>query len=566
MRQMRPAGSAVKGIGLTTCLLATMLATAGAAVAQDADPPKLPAPVLVADDDLSAALESGELSEAEYALERARSIFRLARVRAEFGNVAAPAPHEATLILRDLAARVEELSGAERKAAERLLARPPMDTGGVPIGNGWTVSEASNSPLCGGNVCVHWVTTSADAPASTDVNPANTIPDWVDLALSTWEFAWFQEIDLLGYRAPLSDLSSPEDNGGDAALDVYLDDLGPRGVFGYCTSDDPNTTAPSIFAVSAYCVVDNDYSAVQYGTEHTPQEFLEVTSAHEFHHASQFAYDWLEDYWMLEGTASNMEETVYPLIDDNVNFLRFWSPLNRPSSPLDRGGMGNSEYGSWIFWRFLEEKVAGDPTILREIWQRADAAFPGISADDYSLQAVRKELASRGLTFPEVFADFGVANRLRDYNDAAAAGYPTPPRTRTYTVGRQQRDTGWRSWRINHLATRYFAFRAGRAVSGSATLRVAVKLPRHGARATLVVFRSNGSVSTRRLRRNAAGDLHSIARFGRGEVERVELVLSNGSTRIPLSSCWNDRVQPFFSCFGRPLDDRRVFQLRATLR
>ena len=553
----------MKGLGLKACLLAILLGAATPAAAQDADPTKLPAPVVVADDDLSAALESGELSEAEYALERARSIFRLARVRAEFGNVAAPAAHDATLILRDLAARVRELSGAERKAAERLLARPPTSTGGVPIGNGWTVSEASNSPLCGANVCIHWVETSADAPALTDVSPANTFPDWVDLALLTWEDSWFQQIDVLDYRAPLSDLSSPHD-GGDAALDVYLDDLGPSSVFGYCTSDDPNANVPTVFAVSAYCVVDNDYTPLQYGTEHSPQEFLEVTSAHEFHHASQFAYDWLEDYWLLEGTAVNMEETVYPAIDDNVNFLRFWSPLSRPSSPLDRGGLGNSEYGSWIFWRFLEEKVAADPTILREIWERADAAFPGVSPDDYSLLAARKELASRGLTFPEVFADFTVANRLRDYADADTADYPIPPRTRTYTVGRRQRDTGWRTWRVNHLATRYFVFRAGSAVGGSARLRVAVKLPKHGARATLIVVRTDGSVSKRRLKRNAKGYARSSALFGPHDVRRVELVLSNGSTRI--ASCWRFPGAPTYSCLGRPLDDRRVFELRARLR
>jgi hypothetical protein len=563
MRQMRQAGSTMKGVGLTACLFAILLAAAGKAAAQDADPTKLPAPVMVADDDLSAALESGELSEAEYALERARSIFRLARVRAEFGHVAAAAAHDATLILRDLAARMRQLSGAERKAAERLLARPPIGTGGVPIGNGWTVAEAGNSPLCGANVCIHWVGRSADAPAPTDVSPANTYPDWVDLALLTWEDAWFQEVDILDYRAPLSDLSSPDD-GGDAALDVYLEDLGSDGVFGYCTSDDPNASVPTVFAVSAYCVVDNDYSPLQYGTEHSPQEFLEVTSAHEFHHASQFAYDWLEDVWLLEGTASNMEETVYPAVDDNVNFLRFWSPLSRPSSPLDRGGFGDSEYGAWIFWRFLEEKVAVDPTILREIWERADAAFPGVSPDDYSLLAVRKELASRGLTFPEVFADFAVANRLRDYDDAVVAGYPTPPRTRAYTVGRRQRDTGWRSWRINHLATRYFVFRAGRAVGGSARLRIAVKLPKHGARATLIVLRTDGSVTKRRLRQNAQGDVRGFARFGPGDVKRVELVLSNGSTRM--SSCWRFPRAPTYSCLGRPRDDRRVFELRARLR
>src|SRR5262245_66664684 len=91
-----------------------------------------------------------------------------------------------------------------------------------------------------------------------------------------------------------------------------------------------------------------------------------------------------------------MEETVYPAIDDNVNFLRFWSPLSKPSSPLDRGGFGDSEYGSWIFWRFLEEKVANDPEILRKIWERADAAVPGVSPDDYSSRSEERRVGKEG--------------------------------------------------------------------------------------------------------------------------------------------------------------------------
>jgi hypothetical protein len=551
----------MKGLSLTLCALAVLLATAGPAAAQDADPERLAAPVVVADDALADALASGELSEAEYSLERARSLFRMARVREEFGHVAAPGAHDATLVLRDLAARVDDLSATERTAALRLLARPPKNTGVVPIGNGWTVGKAADRRVCGEHVCIHWTDTSADAPSPTDSEPANGFPDWVDLALSTWENVWQQQIDVLGYRPPLDDLSSPND-GGDGKLDVYLDDLGSDFVFGYCTTDDPNADVPNLYAVSAYCVVDNDFAPVQYGDEHTPQEFLEVTSAHEFHHASQFAYDWQEDLWLMEGTASNIEETTYPDIDDNVNFLRHWSPLTRPASPLDRGGFGNSEYGSWIFWRYLEEKVAASPSILRAIWERADAAFPGISPDNYSLLAVRKELASRGLVFADVFADFGVANRLRDYVDAGA-GYPTPPLTKTYTIGRRQPDIGWRSWTIGHLATRYFAFTPGTAVGGDARLRVAVRLPAYGARATLIVVNGNGSKVTRRITPNATGYAWGRTFFARGAVKRVELVLSNGSTRM--GSCWEFFGPPAYSCLGRSLDDGRVFELRATL-
>jgi hypothetical protein len=334
-------------------------------------------------------------------------------------------------------------------------------------------------------------------------------------------------------------------------------------VFGYCASlsDDPTT--------SVYCAVDNDYAPGQFGTSQTPEGFLEVTTAHEFHHASQAGYDFWEDYWLIEGTAANMEETVYPAIDDNVTFLNLWSPLSRPASPLDRGGFGNSEYGAWIFWRFLQEKIEGNPWILREIWERADAhdpsPLPGDEPPDaYSLQAVRQELTERGLSFTNVFADFGTANRRRDYADAELAGYPAPGLTGMVTVGLSAPASRWRSWRIDHLATRYFAFKPGREVPADAMLRVVTRLPEHGAAATVIIVGQDGSTSTRRLERNSKGYARRTVRFGGGVVKRVEVVLSNGSTRT--RKCFTSPGPPSYSCFGRPLDDGRLFELRGVLR
>jgi hypothetical protein len=552
----------VRGLGLTACLAALALATAPAAAAQEEERP--PPPVVpVADDALADALESGELTEAEYALERARSVFQLARVRREFGDVARPAARDATLILRDLAVRLRGLTGAERAAAGRILARP--DDGDVPegVGPGWEdLPEADASPTCG-DVCVHWVDhpLSDDAPPALDVDPANGIPDWVDLTLLTLDEVWLEEIGVLGYRAPLSDVASPN-NGGNMLLDVYLDDLGAKGVFGYCTTDDPRADDHGVYAVSAYCVIDNDFADFGGATWDEFRKFLGVTSAHEFHHASQFAYDWLEDYWLMEGTATNIEETVYPEINDNVFYLRLFSPLSRPSSPLDRGGFGNSEYGSWIFWRFLEEKIAaGDPGILREIWERADASSLAAFGDQYSLQAVRTALTERGHVFADIFAQFGRANRLLDYADAGTAGYPAVPLTEKWRLGRNKPTTGRRSWTINHLAARYFSFVPGSSATLDGDLAVRLELPRHGARATVIVVEADGSTVTRYLRPNEDGFARKVVRFGRGEVRRVDLVLLNGSTR---TACWRDRVfPPFFSCFGRPRDDGRAFELRA---
>ncbi len=559
---MRQAGSPVRILALTACLAAGLVTFAGTAGAQT--PRALPTLAPAPSDALTEALETGELTEAEYALERARSLFQLVRVRREFGAVARPGPRDATLILRDLAARTRELSGAERAVAERILARP-TDNRSVPIGTRYTVASEFT---CGADICVHWVESTADGVALTDTTPANGVWDWIDTVRATWENAWSEEIDTIGYREPLDDSSSNQTDGPAGGnkhkLDVYVADLGDDAVFGFCTSDDPNANVPTIYSVSAYCVVDNDYSASQYGIDHTAQEFLEVTSAHEFNHASQFSYDWLDDYWLLEGTATNMEETVYPDVNDNVTFLELWSPLSRPGSPLDRGGTGDSEYGSWIFWRFLQETIAGDdPGIVREIWERADAAFPGVSADDYSLLAVKNELTDRGLVFRDVFAQFGTANRLLDYSDAATAGYPLPPRTAAYGVGPGNPVIRWRSWTINHLATRFFSFTPGSASPTDGRLRVEVRLPEHGARATVIVLYTDDSVEIRQLNQGASGYARWGSPFGRGDVKRVEVVLSNGSTRT--ASCWTFPGPPSYSCLGRSLDDGRVFKLRAQL-
>jgi hypothetical protein len=545
----------VKPVAAGLAAAVCVLAWAAPAAAKEHKP--LPPPVPAADDALTDALEDGELTEAEYALERARSLFQLGTVRREFGDVERAGARDATLILRDLAARLRKLPPAERAAARRILARP--DAGGVPVGDGWSPSaSATKQALCDAELCVHWVSTSADAPQPTD-SDGDTVPDWVETTFEVFRTeVWAKEIDEIRYRPPVDDTDSINNGGGDQ-FDVYLDDLGSAEVFGYCTSDDPRVDPdspvfdPSVFAISAYCVVDNDYSAAQYGTGHTPKQFLQVTAAHEFHHALQFAYDWLEDFWLLEGTATNVEETVYPSIDDNIFFLRNYSPLTRPASPLDRGGLGDSEYGSWIFWRYLEEKVAkGNPAIIREVWLRA-----GFPADDYSLLAVRNVLGRYGTSFPAAFVDFAINNRLRRYKDGSK--YPATPTFRRHTPGPRGPSTGWRTPTLSHLGNLFISFTPTKRATAKSRLRVSVNFPSSGSAATLLSFYKSGKIVVRRPVLDRYGNATVTLPYGRGVVNRVDLVLTNRSTR---TSCWLDKVEPFYSCFGISPDDGRTFRYR----
>jgi hypothetical protein len=493
-----------------------------------------PLPVLtpVGADALTRALDRGALTEAQYALERARSLFQLGVVRREFGHVVRPDPRAATPILRDLAVRLRLLRSADRPRAAAILARP-------------SANQTSCDPVR--PLCFHWANSTSAEDA--------------DLTMTTFAGVWDLEVVDYGYKPPLSD--------GDGFTDIYLRDIGNQGLFGYCASDDPNASSPSYpyGDVSAYCVVDDDF--MEFGISQTPQEFREVTAAHEFFHAIQFAYDLFEDLWLMEGTAMLMEDQYADGVNDNVNYLAN-SVLTSPSTPVDTGVSG-FEYGAWVWWRFLVERFGelGNPLVIRQTWERADAsadrdgAGPDeVGPDDYSLQAVRNVIAARGRAFKPLYGEFARVNRFpaRFYQEGST--YPAARVTAGYTLRPRAATTGLRSVRILHLASRYYSFTPGRHTSASARLRVGVDLPlvRYGSRASLLVRYTDGTVTPLTIPLDSRGDGSRTVPFGRGTVRAVFLVLTNASARM---RCGEGTV---YSCEGDGVDDLRYYRFRARLR
>lgn len=566
----RRVGGAVAAL---VCLLALSAEPASAA------PKPLPKPVQVAEDALARALAAGRLSPAKYTLERARSLFRLGAVRREFGDVARPEPHAATLILRDLALRLRELPAAERRKARRLLARP-SEGAADPEGHGWEGDEASASPVCDAHVCIHWVDPADDplnAPPAVDTD-TNGVPDWVETVVQlTFTAVWATEIDTLGNTAPLSDDTSPNDGGANEAdpdrtkLDVYLTDLGAEALFGYCTSDDPRLeNGYPYWDISAYCVVDNDFSPDDFGDEWTPQQFLEVTSAHEFRHASQFAEDSGEDAWLMEGDAMWIEGEVFPTVTDRFDYLGT-SPLGHPSVALDHG-VDYYEYGAWVFFRFLGEHF-NDVSVMRDLWDRADGSGdsdgigPDVAGpDDYSMQAVAAATGARGVSLTSAFTTFARWNRTpsRFYDEGVS--YPSAPSVASYTLRPSAPTTGWKSRKIRHLASAYYSLRPSSTTSRSANLKVTVDLPNLAQKpaATLLVFLKSGGYSAKPITLNSLGNGAKTVDFDRAVVSRVDLVLTNASARFDLSSCWS--FSTGYSCGGAlALDENRTYRFTAKL-
>ncbi len=417
-------------------------------------------------DGLTRAFRAGEIDRATHALERAASVFDHGAVRRRFGSVERPDSHSATFLMRDLAASIDELSEAEQTKAQRILARP-TDGAADPQDQGYA-SSAAIEDFCNSyqdektqkfsDICIHWATSTADAPDLTD-SDHNTVPDYVDLVRGTLAQVWQREINELGYKPPLPDGQS----GPTPGLDVYLADIGNDGIYGYCTNDKPKKDSRR---QSAYCVLDNDYSAEDFAPGVHGVEALQVSAAHEFFHAVQFAYDWLERRFFMEGTAVWIEDEVFDEVNAHYEYLHD-SALHQPEIPLDAGDTRpneNFEYGSWLFWQFMAERFSG-PKTIKSVWNRASASnvYEALSG---TLRQLNSNIAN-------AYADFAEWNRVIDDNNFGlklfsegiaymqAVNYRYPPTDGEFWLGAPRPSSGPRELRLDHLSMRYVLFQPG---------------------------------------------------------------------------------------------------------
>ncbi len=461
---------------------------------------------------------------------------------------------DVTMLLLELRRRLDGLSAGERRTAERYFARPTdgnEDFGANYGARARPTSDCAQAPRRSPRFCVHWARRTADAPPSGD-RDRDGIPDQVETTRAVVSQVWRRTVTRGGYRAPLRDGS----RGGNGKLDVYLADIGDAGVFGYCATE----RKVSGNARYGYCVLDDDYSRDQFGTN-TPLANLKVTAAHEFFHAVQFAYDAFDDPWFMESTATWIEDEIYDGVNDNRYYLAN-SPLSFPARPLDLDRRSLHVYGSWIWWRYLTERFPGArktglPVLVRTVWRAADSADT-TRPNLYSLRALEKVLTARGQQISQLYGSFSTANRRPGAFYEEGSAYPTAP----VSLGPYDMTSEQRTVRavptLSHLSSETAAFRP----QGAATtrLRIDVDVPDavHEPVVRAVVVRTNGTARVTRLSLSSNGVGATSVPFDVDTVQQVELVLTNGGHAF---SCWQ---YSDWSCSGRPKDDNLDFGFSAT--
>ena len=254
----------------------------------------------------------------------------------------------------------------------------------------------------------HYTTNDQDAVNDLDEDE-NGIPDYIQTMGNVFNEITALDTGLFGFTRPPSD-EWYEDNGGNGLYDIYIKQLDAY-LYGYTqwesladhqSGDNEFSQVREKNASTSYLVLQNNYDGFPY----SELESIQVTAAHEFFHSIQFGYDGWEATWLLEATATWIEDEIYDDINDNYQYLSEWFAqphiaLNYPSD--------SHWYGSWIFFRYLSEHIGGFSTI-RKIF---DESIQNDSRlNDSSIRSIDSALKGLGSSFKNALKSMTVANLL----------------------------------------------------------------------------------------------------------------------------------------------------------
>ena len=257
----------------------------------------------------------------------------------------------------------------------------------------YTVPEAP--PLCDAVVCVHYVTTTDDAPPLTDAD-GNGVPDEPEAVLAAFQRAWPVEFGTLGFAAPPPDQGA----GGDDRYDVYLENR--TGQAGGVTV--PELDLPDGNSTSRIYLASNLSQSLMVG----PQDLTSV-AAHELGHAAQFAVssDSIGQRFFDESMATWLQEEVVP---GSALDLVESSQFATPDLPLDYNvgadefGFDAQVYAQWIFFDHLADRFGTE--VIRQMLEASRP--PGVwevTAMDSALRLHGSSLARAYVGFTKAILD-----------------------------------------------------------------------------------------------------------------------------------------------------------------
>ena len=300
-------------------------------------------------------------------------------------------PHCGTPLKHGLQRDWNKLEPATQKTLAKQLAAPVLS--GTTSGTEPTLVSPS------GRFRIHYTISGVDAVPSIS---------WVQTVAQTFDAVAVSFTGLGWNLAPTA---------AGAPYDVYLRDLAALRLYGQTTTNQAVASTGFSNAYASSIDIDNDFAEDIYTKASlnngipvfTPLQSLQITTAHEYHHAIQFGYNVFFDIWYAEATSSWFEDELY----DNVNQLYSYLSasmrntnlsLDIPTDTITGGG-----YGRWLLNRHFSESHGG-PSIIRSFWESLATKAPNGGNDIPMSPIIDAILQTTGSSLGNDL--FGYASRL----------------------------------------------------------------------------------------------------------------------------------------------------------
>ncbi len=253
-------------------------------------------------------------------------------------------------------------------------------------------------------------TSDRNAVSSTDTNPSNGIPDYVDNVATALESVYALEITDLGFPAP------PNESGQSKYRVMIWGLLNcaytsePEWVGDSCSTNSLlGFTMPldDDYPFTSYLALDNTYSVYS-----SPVEGVTMTAAHEFMHAIQFGRyngpDSSDDLWYFESQAVWIEDEILDDSNDYLYYLQgtsttdceYW--FNCSNISLYNDSYSFRPYGSAILMKYLTEYKGVTSAVL-------DLQDYSVTTGDARTSLSTFASEKLGLNLTDMFLDFGVS-------------------------------------------------------------------------------------------------------------------------------------------------------------
>lgn len=211
---------------------------------------------------------------------------------------------------------------------------------------------------------------------------------------------------------------------GGAPYDVYLRELSTLGLYGQANTTQQLSSPGHPNAFGSYIEIDNNFTDNIYvnsqGGPFTALKSLQITAAHEYHHAIQYGYNYFFEIWFGEASAAWIEDELYDDVNQLYNYIPGWFNNSRLSLDSPTNTTTGGGYGRWIFHRYLTERHGND--VVRNLWESLAPMNSTGGADIPMIPVIENKLASSPFssTLGTEFLGFAKRAYLRDWASHAA--------------------------------------------------------------------------------------------------------------------------------------------------